>query len=107
MVHFGTLVANFRNLAKEAEADERRVAQEIGRHRRVETKAEKVAARAHNTTKHLVHTIILVWAGLPAILAFETARPLWVKYVESPLSDVMVGTSHVEAMHTITTHFLG
>lgn len=107
MVHFGALATNFRNLAKEAEADERRVAREIGRHRRVETKAEILLAKAHRTQKHMVHTIILVWTGLPAILAFEAARPLWVKYVESPLSDIMVGTSHTEAFSTIAGHFLG
>src|SRR3954471_3036114 len=109
MALIGNLATNFRNLAKEAEADESRMKAEIGRHRRIETKAEKLQHHAHNTAKHAVHVIALTWMGLPAILAFEAARPLWSKYVETPLSDIMVGnedivsTAHEYLSFTLTT----
>ena len=98
---FGTMAQNVRKLAQEAEADERREAARIGRHRRPVTKADILHEKAHNTSKHLVHIILLTGAGMPAILTFEALRPLWTKYVEMPLTDVMVG-SHpaTEALHT-------
>jgi len=98
---FGHVVLNVRKLAQEAEADERREAARIGRHRQPMTRAGILHEKAHNTSKHLVHIILLTGAGMPAILTFEALRPLWTKYIETPLTDVMIG-SHpaTEALHT-------
>lgn len=95
MVHFGEIMKIVRNLEHEAELDEKREMARIGRHRRVETKAEKMRAKAHPVAKHCVHLVWLAGAGLPAIIFFETLRPLWVKYVETPMSEIMVGNTHV------------
>lgn len=111
MVHFSNLVTNFRSLAHEAEADERAVQHEIGRHRRIATKREVLYRKGHHVAKHCVHILLLTWAGLPAILAFETARPLWVKYVETPITDITVGhdavVSHTtEVLNLLIAHYL-
>lgn len=91
----GRISSTLRNLAKEAEADEHRLSHHVAQHRLVLTRAEIMAEKAHRTAKHCVHILILTGAGLPAILAFETARPLWVRYVESPLSRIMLGNQDV------------
>lgn len=102
----GRFISTIRDLANEAEADERRVTTHLPKHRRVLTKSEIAAEKAHKVAKHVVHVFILAGVGLPGILAFETARPLWVKYVESPLSDMMVGSGGTyEYMH-LTYEFL-
>lgn len=104
---FGNVAQTVRNLANEAEADERREVARIGRHRKAMTKTDILHEKAHNTSKHLVHVILLTGAGMPAILTFEALRPLWTRYVEMPLTDVMIG-SHpaTEALTAVFVQFL-
>lgn len=99
----GKFVQKVHNLAIEAEQDEKKI---VGKHRRDEGVHIKAVRAAHNTSKHAIHVVALTWAGMPAILAFEAARPWWEKYVESNLTH-MVGSEHVEAIHTVSNHFLG
>lgn len=82
MGHIKNICGIVRNLANEAEMDEQR---HIARHRRIPTRQEKLTRTAHITARHCIHVLILTGAGLPAILAFELGRPLWVRYVELPL----------------------
>jgi hypothetical protein len=95
-----------RNLANEAKAEERKI---VGRHRRTPTPNEKIAHTAHRAAVHVLHTGQLAWIGLPAIFAFEAARPIWERFVEIPLSSMMFGehaTTHTESIATLTAHFL-
>lgn len=93
------------NLAQEAKAEETKI---VGRHR--DNNRRPMSHRIHRTAVHLMHTGQLTAIGLPAILAFEAARPVWEKFVEAPMKEFMFGhdsSAHVEALSTISTHFLG
>lgn len=95
-----------KTLRIEAEAEESKV---IGRHRRAESASSRIARNVHRTSVHVTHTGSLIGAGLPAILAFEAARPAWQKFVEHPIAELMFG--HGEETHTtaatIAQHFIG
>lgn len=97
-----TTLQKLHELAEEAKADEQKI---VGKHRRNESPRTKTLRAAHNASKHAVHFVWLTWVGMPAILTFEAGRPFWEKYVELPLSTVMVGTSHTEAFSALA-HFL-
>lgn len=95
------------NLADEAKAEETKI---IGRHRKALTPNQVIAHKAHRAAVHVYHTGQLMWLGLPAILAFEISRPAWMRYVETPLSELMFGhgeSATTHAIGTISQHIIG
>lgn len=103
--HLTSITATLRDLASEAEAEEKKV---VGKHRK--EPSTPIVRNVHLTAVHVFHTAKLAWMGLPAILGFEVMRPLWERYVETPLSDVMIGgntETHTEALSTIARHYFG
>lgn len=103
--HLSHITKTLENLANEAKAEESKI---VGKHRK-EAKTP-IVHHLHRTAVHVYHTGQLMWIGLPAILAFEAARPAWEKFVETPLTDIMFGShgsSHTEALGTIAQHYFG
>lgn len=98
------------NLATEAKAEEGKI---VGRHRKELSPNQKIAHKVHRAAVHVYHTGQLMWIGLPAIIAFELGRPAWMKFVETPIADLMFGnhsSAHTEALSTlstISTHYFG
>lgn len=93
------------SLANEAKAEEQKI---VGKHRK--PAKTPLSHHVHRTVVHVMHTGQLMWIGLPAILAFEAARPAWEKFIEVPLSSLMFGhpdSTHTEAISTITQHYFG
>jgi len=100
-----SITSTLHTLATEAKAEETKI---VGKHRKALTPNQKIAHKIHRTAVHVMHTGQLMWIGLPAIFAFELGRPAWVRFVETPIADLMFGdhgSTHVEALSTITQHF--
>lgn len=97
-----------RTLAEEAKAEERKI---VGRHRKELSPNQVLAHKAHRAAVHVYHTGQLMWVGLPAILAFEAARPAWARFVETPIANILFGDhatpTHTEAIGTVAQHFFG
>lgn len=105
--HLSHITNTLANLAKEAKAEESKI---VGRHRA--NAKTPLAHHLHRFGVHAMHTGQLAWIGLPAILAFEAARPAWQRYVETPIADTLFGNhgsvhTTAQTVSTITAHFLG
>ena len=104
------ITSTLHTLSNEAKAEESKI---VGRHRKALTPNQVIARNAHRTAIHVFHTFQLMWIGLPAILAFEVSRPAWMRFVETPLSELMFGhgdsTTHeaMSTLNTLSTHFIG
>lgn len=99
------ITSTLHTLSNEAKAEEQKI---VGKHRKAER--TPIGHHIHRTAVHFLHTGQLMWMGLPAILAFEAARPAWQKFVETPIADLMFGnhsSAHAEAMSTIAQHYFG
>lgn len=61
----------------------------MGRHSKIEPTNIKIHNVAHKTG-HSFHEFLKITAlGLPAILAFEAARPIWTHFVEHPIAQTL------------------
>ena len=99
------ITSTLHNLATEAKAEEGKI---VGKHRKAER--TPIGHHIHRTAVHFLHTGQLMWMGLPAILAFEAARPAWVRFVETPISNILFGdhgSTTVHAASTVAQHYFG
>lgn len=105
-----SITSTLHTIAEEAKAEETKI---IGRHRKALSPQQKIAHKAHRAFVHVYHTGQLAWIGLPAIFAFEAARPIWERFVETPIANTLFG-EHTETVHalpatvsTIAQHYIG